>query len=72
MTQEGLEDRQDFQNGGERTSLREHPLKSSKNSDETFKSIIPESEHQPEAEKTEKHLFKRNWTVVTNVGSVVL
>lgn len=37
--------------------------KSSKNTDTTFRSIIPEPDNYPEAEQTGRHLFKGKWTL---------
>lgn len=62
MTHGELEERQDFQSDAERTLVIAVPI-SSKNTDTTFRSIIPEPENYPEAEQTGKHLFKGTWTL---------
>lgn len=64
MTQGELEEWQDFQSDAEREDLGEIAVpKSSKKTDTTSRSIIPEPDNYPEAEQTGKHLFKGTWTL---------
>lgn len=73
IAQEGQEDRQDFQSVGGRASVSQHSQKKQQKYGENYQiNHFTIWKFTKQAEQIEKHLFKKNWTLLRREGSVLV